>query len=40
MQQEAARVVGKLANESFVAKAQEAVLIKEREKLVDTEAAI
>jgi hypothetical protein len=40
LQQEAARVVGKRANESFVAKAQEAELTKEREKLADAEAAI
>ena len=40
MQQEAARVAGKLANEGFVAKAPEAVLAKEREKLAEAEAAI
>ncbi len=40
MQQEAARVAGKLANEGFVAKAPEAVLAKEREKLAEAQAAI
>ncbi len=40
MQQEVSRVAGKLANEGFVAKAPEAVLAKEREKLADAEAAV
>ena len=38
--QERDRVAGKLANEGFVAKAPEAVLAKEREKLAESEAAI
>ncbi len=40
MQQEVSRVAGKLANEGFVAKAPEAVLAKEREKLAEAEAAV
>jgi valyl-tRNA synthetase len=40
MQQEVSRVAGKLSNEGFVAKAPEAVLAKEREKLADAEAAV
>ncbi len=38
--QERDRVAGKLANEGFVAKAPEAVLTKEREKLAEAQAAI